>query len=64
MMHNTKIAIEDAKHVKWCEGCLVISEANAKTIWVYDVQLLQSRLMIDAANIANQAIEKMTDAVC
>jgi hypothetical protein len=62
-MHNTKIAIADAKKEKWCEGCLVISEADAKTIWVYDVDLLQSPLMRSAATIANEAIEKMTESV-
>ncbi len=62
-MHNAKIAIEDAKNLKWCEGCLVISEADARTIWVYDAQLLQSPLMRNAANIANQAIEKLTESV-
>lgn len=62
-MHNTKIATKDAKSLKWCEGCLVISEADSKTIWVYDAQLLQSRMMRDAATIANQAIEKLTATV-
>ncbi|MFT5163229.1 MAG: hypothetical protein ACI9FJ_001814 [Alteromonadaceae bacterium] len=62
-MHNTKIAIENAKRLKWCEGCLVISEADAKTILVYDAALLQSPLMKSAANIANRAIEKLTESV-
>jgi hypothetical protein len=62
-MHNKKIAIADAKTEKWCEGCLVISEADARTIWVYDVELLKSPLMRNAATVANDAIEKMTESV-
>lgn len=62
-MHNTKIAIIDASRQKWCEGCLVISEADAKTIWVYEVDLLKSPLMRSAASIANEAIERLTESV-
>ena len=62
-MHNTKIAIKDAKHQTWCQGCLVISEADAKTIWVYDEQLLQSPIMRTCAIVANSAIERMINTV-
>lgn len=61
--HNMKIAIAKANKLPWCEGCLVISEADAKTVWVYDSELLQSPLMKNAARIANQAIEKLTESV-
>ena len=61
--HNTKIAIKEAAHHAWCDGCLVISEADARTIWVYDVELLHSPMMRSAAQIANQAIEKLTESV-
>ena len=62
-MHNSKIAIADAHNRAWCDGCLVISEADARTIWVYDVDLLHSPLMRSSAQIANQALEKLTESV-
>lgn len=62
-MHNTKIAIASANKQKWCEDCLVISEADAKTIWVYRVNTLKSPLMKSSAQIANQAIERLSESV-
>ena len=58
-MHDSKIAVIDAPHQMWRDGCLVISEADAHTIWVFAVDKLQSPLMKTAATVANQAIMNM-----
>ena len=58
-MHDSKIAVIDAPHQSWRNGCLVISEADAHTIWVFDVDKLKSPLMKSSATIANQAISHM-----
>jgi len=60
-MHDSKIAIVDAPHQAWCEGCLVISEANARTIWVFEVDQLKSPTMKTSASIANEAINRMLE---
>ncbi len=62
-MHNTKIATKDAAIEKWVEGCLVISELDVRTIWVYDAEMVKCPRLKAAALIANEAIEKMTESV-
>jgi hypothetical protein len=63
IMHDTKIATKDAGKEKWVEGCLVISELDARTIWVYDTDLVKCPRLKSAARIANEAIEKLTEKV-
>lgn len=58
-MHDSKVAVIDAPHQSWLDGCLVISEADAHTIWIFEVDKLQSPLMKNSAIIANGAIVKM-----
>ena len=62
-MHDSKVAVIDAPHQSWREDCLVISEADAHTIWVFEVDKLQSPLMKSSATIANDAIAKMLASV-
>ena len=58
-MHDSKVAVIDAPHQAWCDNALVISEANAHTIWIFDVAKLQSPIMKNSAIVANLAIRKM-----
>ena len=58
-MHDSKIALIDAPHQAWCPDCLVISEADQHTIWVFELEQLTSPMMKQAGLIANQAIEHM-----
>lgn len=60
-MHDSKIAIVDAPHQPWCEGCLVISEANAQTIWVFEIDRIKSPMMKTSAAVANEAINRMME---
>lgn len=62
-MYDSKVAVIDAPHQSWREGCLVISEAVAHTIWVFEVDKLQSPLMKSSATMANDAITKMIASV-
>ena len=59
LMQDSKVAVIDAPHQSWRDGCLVISEADAHTIWVFEVDKLQSPVMKSSAMIANDAIAKM-----
>lgn len=62
-MHDTKIATKNAGKEKWIDGCLVISESDAQTIWIYDVDQVKCPRLQLAAAVANEAIERMTEAV-
>jgi hypothetical protein len=58
-MHDSKIAIIDASHQSWLQDCLVISEVDINTIWVFEIDQVKSPMMKRAATVANQAIEQM-----
>lgn len=62
-MHDTKVATQAAGTQRWVDGCLVISELDAKTIWIYEVDKVRCPRLKSAAFIANEAIEKLTESV-
>lgn len=62
-MHDIKVATKDAGKQGWNDGCLVISELDAKTIWIYDVGMVKCPKLKKAALIANEVIEKLTESV-